>query len=498
MIKSEKVELSLTEKQAFISMLFIGNNADYSDIGTYFFSKDSNYLLHFYEENRLQEQLNELPISVIINTSSDKKTLGFLKTIKQIPIIFLMHDYEEILFDDLESHNTFYIIKDTKNKYLFFLDNLIKKNIDSYEIINSKETIVGLRNELFELNKKYDSLLENNPIGIALADVRGNVIEINSCLMNLLGSPSKEQSRGVNILSFPNLKKAGLTDDFIKCIENKMLIINDAKYTSKWNKDIVIRYHLSPLISEFQEIVGAYCLIEDVTEKKKIEEKILESLKEKDTLLKEIHHRVKNNLQIVSSLLNLQATNIKDTYALEIFKESQNRIRSMALIHEELYQTEKLSKINLESYITNLSNHLYKSYRDDLTYVNFEIKIDNVYLDIENAIPVGLIINEAISNSLKYAFKNNKNNLLKEGEKKDTYDISKENIISINFICEDKEFKLIIKDNGIGIENISVVKNSGSLGMQLIESLANQLEGSLEITSLGGTCYKIIFPTNEI
>lgn len=493
MIKSEKLEPSLAIKQAFISMLFIGNEADYGNMGTYFFSKDSNYLLHFYEEERLQEQLDELPISIIINNSSDKKVLSFLKTIKQIPIIFLMEDYNEELFNELESHNTSYVIKDKNQKHLFFLDNLIKKNIDSYELINSKETIVGLRNELFELNKKYDSLLENNPIGVALADVRGNVIEINECLMKLLGSPSKEQSMGVNILSFPNLKKAGLTEDFIKCIENKMLIIKDAKYTSKWQKEIVIRYHLSPLISEFQEIVGVYCLIEDVTEKKKIEEKILESLKEKDTLLKEIHHRVKNNLQIVSSLLNLQATNIKDSYALEIFKESQNRIRSMALIHEELYQTEKLSKINLESYITNLSNHLYKSYRDNLTYVTFEIKVENVYLDIENAIPVGLIINEIISNSLKYAFKNNKDNFIWEKNSN-----NKENIISINFSCENKEFKLIIKDNGVGIKNINSVKNSGSLGMQLIDSLTNQLEGSIEITSLNGTCYKIVFPTNEI
>lgn len=491
MIKNDELEPTLAKKQAFISLLFLGSDSDYTTISTYFFSKDSNYLFHFYEPERLKEQLKELPISIIINSNSDENTLDFLKGIKQIPIIFLMEFYDECLLDKLEANNTSYIIKDSENKHLFFLDNLIKKSVDSYEIINSKETIIDLKNELFELTKKYNSLLENNPIGVALADIRGNIIEINQCLMNLLGSPSKEQSKGVNILNFPNLQKAGLTDNFKKCIENKALIISEANYTSKWSKDIVIRYHLSPLVSEFREIVGVYCLIEDVTEKKKIEEKIMESLKEKDTLLKEIHHRVKNNLQIVSSLLNLQATTIKDTYVLEIFKESQNRIRSMALIHEELYQTEKLSTINLESYITNLARHLYRSYKDNSTYVNFAISVENVYLDIENAIPIGLIINEVVSNSLKYAFKNQENRLNIDEK-------TKENIISINFSCENKKFELIIKDNGVGIKNLDSAKSNGSLGMQLIESLTNQLEGTLEIDSSNGTSYKIIFSTNEL
>ncbi|AUB39254.1 CheY chemotaxis protein or a CheY-like REC [Nostoc flagelliforme CCNUN1] len=139
-------------------------------------------------------------------------------------------------------------------------------------------------------------------------------------------------------------------------------------------------------------------------ERKQAEEQIKASLQEKEVLLKEIHHRVKNNLQIISSLLNLQAEYIKDNQALEVFKDSQNRIESMALIHEKLYQSQDLAKINFADYIQDLVTNLFYSYNVNSSAISLKMNVEEVFLAIDAAIPCGLIINELISNSLKYAF----------------------------------------------------------------------------------------------
>ena len=139
-------------------------------------------------------------------------------------------------------------------------------------------------------------------------------------------------------------------------------------------------------------------------ERKRAQEQIEASLREKEVLLKEIHHRVKNNLQIISSLLNLQAESIKDDRVLEIFQESQNRIQSMALIHEKLYQSEDLATVNFADYIHELVTNLWYSYQVNLDAVTFTTNIEQVVLNIDKAIPCGLIVNELVSNALKHAF----------------------------------------------------------------------------------------------
>src|ERR1019366_8818117 len=145
----------------------------------------------------------------------------------------------------------------------------------------------------------------------------------------------------------------------------------------------------------------------DITEKKVSEEKIKQSLQEKDVLLKEVHHRVKNNLQVISSILNLQSSYVKDKKTLEILRESQNRIKSMAFIHESLYQTKDFSNINLTEYVTSLANNLVHSYQSFEDQVDLELKIQDIYLNLDIAIPCGLIINEILSNALKYSFQKN-------------------------------------------------------------------------------------------
>ena len=142
----------------------------------------------------------------------------------------------------------------------------------------------------------------------------------------------------------------------------------------------------------------------DITDRKQAEEKIKASLKEKEILLQEIHHRVKNNMQVISSILNLQSRNITDKQLLGIIKSSQDRVRSMALIHEKLYESKNLTQVDFSRYVQSLTSHLFTSYGIEPESVKLNIDIKNVHLDISTAIPYGLIINELISNSLKLSY----------------------------------------------------------------------------------------------
>jgi PAS domain S-box-containing protein len=206
------------------------------------------------------------------------------------------------------------------------------------------------------------------------------------------------------------------------------------------------------------------------------EEMIKTSLKEKEVLLREIHHRVKNNLQIISSLLDLQEDYVsEDATAVNVLKESQNRVLSMAMIHEMIYQSEDLSNINFSDYIRNLTSNLFNSYgaKSNITSL---INVKQIYLNIETSIPLGLLITELISNSLKYAFPN-----YEEGN------------ISIEMQSRNNEYKLKITDNGIGIPKNIDFNTESTLGLRLVKSLVNQLDGTIQLDRTQGTQYTMTF-----
>jgi PAS domain S-box-containing protein len=214
----------------------------------------------------------------------------------------------------------------------------------------------------------------------------------------------------------------------------------------------------------------------DVTEAKKAENKLKSSLKEKEILLTEVHHRVKNNMQIISSLLNLQKNYAEGDESLNIIRESQNRVKSMAMIHEKLYKSGKLTHINIEDYIQSLVSDLFYSYHVKKSQINPITEIDDIKLNLETAIPCGLIINEIISNSLKYAFTREE-----PGE------------IKISLRKHGPEYELIISDNGIGLPEDVDFKKTDSLGLQLVNSLVDQLDGEIELDRRHGTQFKINF-----
>ena len=200
------------------------------------------------------------------------------------------------------------------------------------------------------------------------------------------------------------------------------------------------------------------------------------SLKEKEQLLKEVHHRVKNNLQIVSSLLNLQSDNILDEKYLAIIKDSRNRINSMAIVHEMLYASKDLSKIEINEYIRRLCESIHQSFSSPGSDIRFNFSIDkNLFFDIDQMIPMGLVINEVVSNSFKYAFPTNK------GE------------ISIHLHLEKNEYNLNLSDNGIGLVESFNPEKDGQLGMQLIRMLAQQMEATVIIQRKQGTGFYLTF-----
>jgi len=215
----------------------------------------------------------------------------------------------------------------------------------------------------------------------------------------------------------------------------------------------------------------------DITEHKKAVNKIKESLKEKEILLREIHHRVKNNLQIISVLLSLQSEEIEDPEILEKYKESENRIHSMALIHERMYQSEDLSSIDFSDYVANLIADISYTYGFDEKNLEIEMDVETHHLSIETVMPLGLIINELVSNSLKYAFKGKESNKINIIFKKE---------------CENS-YRLEVMDNGIGFPEDIDFKNTSSLGMQLVQELVEQIEGKVNLLREEGTHFIIHF-----
>ena len=287
---------------------------------------------------------------------------------------------------------------------------------------------------------------------------------------------SRRSDKGINILQII------APEDRDRAKDNNQRILNGEKLTFgefiATKKDgtyfpIIVQYN--PIIQE-NIITGLRGVVVDITALKDAENKIKASLKDKEVLLKEVHHRVKNNMQIISSLLNLQIQYVDDKEAVNVLKESQNRVKSMAMIHEKLYLSNDLTQINFVDYIESLVSNLFYSYNINNTDIIPLLEIDDININMETAIPCGLIISELVSNSLKYAFPNGK-----QGE------------ILVSLKSEDNHYKLTVSDNGIGIPEDLELDNAKTLGLKLVHILTGQLDGEITINRKYGSEFKITF-----
>ncbi|MEQ9482947.1 two-component regulator propeller domain-containing protein [Coleofasciculus sp. F4-SAH-05] len=243
-------------------------------------------------------------------------------------------------------------------------------------------------------------------------------------------------------------------------------------------KDSIRNYLI--IAQKYQQGKAAVLVGIDITEQKQAEAELQTSLREKIVLLQEVHHRVKNNLQIISSLLDLQSQRLTDPQVLDVFQQSENRVKSMALVHNQLYQSTSLEKIDFADYVETLASYLFQSYgvnRSLINLIKLQIDVEPISLNLDTAIPCGLLLNELLSNALKYAFPE-----------------SRPGVITIKLTSEcDRRLTLTVQDNGIGLPEGFEPENPKTLGFQLIQALSEQLEGELDITQDQGTQFTIRF-----
>lgn len=365
------------------------------------------------------------------------------------------------------------------------------RQIIALEDSNRTRKLLQANQDILEKREKRLSLITNNMMDlITQSDTNGVYQYLSPSSKKILGYDSKSLL-GKNVLDFIHHDDLETFKSFFK---NAQYYKYPNKIEYRFKKDIEAYVWLetvgTPIFNHENEHMGFVCGTRDIDYRKHAEEQIKASLEEKKVLLKEIHHRVKNNMQVISSLLSLQSRYIKDDKYRDIFKESQDRVRSMAMIHENLYRSENLARINLEKYIQKLISGLFNSYGIKSGLIISKINVESVMLDIDSAIPCGLILNEIVTNSLKHAFPVNIDH-----EQADLKFNSPEDYreISIEMLQEGNSLKMIVGDNGIGFpENIDF-KNTDSLGLQLVNTLVKQLNGSIELENGNGTKFIIKF-----
>lgn len=350
-------------------------------------------------------------------------------------------------------------------------------------IVVSSLLFIVARNlsNIFIINKKLEQLLESTVEGIYGIDRNRRCTFINNSAAKMLGYDAEECLKKDMHELVHHHRENGEIYPFYECPilksmeDQKGVSVDSDVYWKKDGTSFPIEFSSYPIIDN-KETTGAVVAFNDITDRKRSMEQTESSLKEKEVLLREIHHRVKNNLQIISSMLNLQTNYITDKKSLAIFEESRNRVRSMALIHERLYQNESLSTLNIKEYVIELVNNLMRSYRVDSS-ITSEINISDIFINTDTAIPLGLIINELVSNSLKYAFVDGRKGKI---------------AISLISLTNEK-FQMVLSDNGVGLPQNFDMKSTNTLGLQLVSSLVTQLDGEVLLTNNTGTKFEINF-----
>ena len=366
--------------------------------------------------------------------------------------------------------------------------------VSRIELEIQNEGLMQARDEVEALLERFTNLYDFAPVGYFTLDHRGTIHNVNLTGAALLGLERSllVDRRFQTFVSEDSLP--GFNAFITTVFERKTKQSCDVEIRNQNDQPIVVRIEAN--------VAGAgqecFMAVADITERKRAEEqlkhfneelekgiadrteKLNASLEEKVLLLREIHHRVKNNLQIIISLLNLQSRYIEDERTQQLIGESQNRIKAMALVHEKLYQSEDISKINLDDYVRFLGNSLFQFFGMKGKGIAFTTDIKNISLDINTASPAGLIINELVSNSLKYAFPGGR-----KGE------------ISIAIKRENNSLSIRFRDTGVGIPQDFDWRNVKSLGLRLVISLVEQLNGTIELDRSAGTAFTIVVQEKE-
>ena len=354
--------------------------------------------------------------------------------------------------------------------------------IDITERKRAEDELINAHKELDRLLLFNEALLSAIPTPVFYKDREGRYLGCNRAFTEFMGV-TPEELKGKTVFDlWPGEHAQEYHRKDLELMADPVRQMYDFKVRDKNGVVRPVIYAKGVFRDENGQAAGIVGAFLDITERKQAEEKIKAALAEKEVLLKEIHHRVKNNLQIVSTLLDLQSENIGDERIISSFRESQHRIYAMALIHESLYKSTDIASVNFGRYVRDLSQNLVNSYLAEPGRIDLELQCGDIDIAIDQAIPCGLIVNELVSNALKHAFPNNR-----PGE------------LTIEFhIGENGMINLKVADNGVGLPENLDITNTDTLGLQLVNTLARQLRGEVRIEGgQGGTAFVITFPSRE-
>ena len=352
------------------------------------------------------------------------------------------------------------VVRDKHGEPLYLLG--VSENISKLKKINETLKIS---------EERYRSLVENSPVVILTTDIKQQIQFVNFSG----GKRSVEELIGNSIYSFIATEYHQLVKEAHKKVfQTRNVVTYETEgYDVNGNK-IWFQTHAGPMLIG-NEVIGLTLFIRDISERIESEEKIKKSLKEKEILLQEVHHRVKNNLQIISSILNLQTRSLHDPKILELIKETRYRIMSMAFIHDLLYQTKDFTNIDFSKYLQNITSNIMNTYTHNKN-IALHLHVESIFLNLDNAIPCGLIVNELITNAFKYAFPSGK-----KGE------------INVSLKLNNNKVNLSVADNGVGIKKQVDYRTTDTLGFQLINSLVTQIDGELIYENALGTKFTLTF-----
>ncbi|MEA1906196.1 MAG: histidine kinase dimerization/phosphoacceptor domain -containing protein [Euryarchaeota archaeon] len=347
------------------------------------------------------------------------------------------------------------------------------------DVTETKDDLALAGVKLKQKSEEQRALLSTIPAFVYFKDRDGNYVATNNAFADLVGISVDEIAGKTDYELFPDEQAASYI-----AYDQKIMESGEPGYDIEElnagadGEPMWFSSSKTPFFDSDGIVIGMVGMTLDITERKKAEDQIKASLAEKVVLLREIHHRVKNNLQVVSSLLNMQARGAKNEDSIDILTESRNRINAMALIHAQLYESSNLSEINLRGFVNKLLVQLLQTYPIQGTQIKKTISIADYPVPISLAVPVGLIVNELLSNTLKHAFIGRK-----EGEIKVRLTASEEGRIN-----------LTVSDNGVGLPPGFDIDKTGTLGLRLIKILTeDQLEGTLKVISKEGTTFDIEF-----